>query len=180
KGAAPVPAAPAAEQEEASPAAAPVLASRDEWFVLHDGEGRCVGTLHATLRGPEPDGSAGIRLAEEWDFVTERGRTQVTRLETLAEDGTPSTCFYHERTQHPGERHPRDERLVRGTYAEGVLKVVRTTDKGSAHREYSVGPGLAFPLHLHELLRQRPGLTGSQGARVVYDSATEELIQRPY
>jgi hypothetical protein len=166
------PARAAAPEDEAVPAS--LLAARDEWFVLHDGEGRCVGTLHASLRIGD---AQEIKLAEEWDFATARGRTQVTQLETLRADGTPATCFYHERSQVEGERVPRDERLLRGSLSDGTWKVVRTTLRGSEQSEHAVGKAFALPLFLREVLRQRPGLVGSAGTRVLYDPARDELQQ---
>lgn len=161
----------------APPVAQSVLAAHDDWYVLHDGEGRCVGTLHWILRADE-DGS--LRLAREWEFHTDRGRTQVTELETLRTDGTPLRCFYHERTQRPGEQEPRDERLVRGEYDGGQLRVVRTSIRGSERSTYEVGKSMQFPLVLRELLRQRPSQLGSSGTRLVYDPARDDLRQVDY
>lgn len=153
------------------------LVPRDAWFVLHDGEGRCVGKLHATLRIGD---DAEIRLAQEWEFVTERGRTQVTELETLTRDGAPVSCFYHERTQHPGERDPRDERIVRGEYDGNQLRLVRTNERGSERSVYEIGKGLMFPLALHELLRQRPASLAHGGTRMLFDAGRDELVQTTY
>ena len=167
-------AAPATEPTASAPS---LLVGRDEWFVLHDGEGRSIGTLHATLRTGD-DGE--IKLAEEWEFVTERGRTQVTQLEALSADGVPSACFYHERSLVVGESVPRDERLVRGSYVDGQLKIVRTTLRGTEQAEYPVGGRLALPLSLRETLRQRPGSLGSAGTRMVYDPSRDELQQQGF
>lgn len=158
-------------------AAADILAAHDEWYVLHDGEGRCVGTVHAILR---PGEEGDWRLAQEWEFVGERSLTQVTEFETLGRDGTPLACFYHERTQHPGERAPRDERLIRGEYDGSKLNLVRTTTRGTERSTYEVGKGLMFPLVLRELLRQRPAQLGLTGSRVVFDAGRDELLQMTY
>ncbi|MEZ5963413.1 MAG: hypothetical protein R3F56_06155 [Planctomycetota bacterium] len=173
RGVAPVPAGPAPSAPE--PEVAPdTLASRDDWFVLHDGEGRCVGTVHSVLR---PGEEGGLRLAREWEFVADNRRTQITEFETLRCDGTPTACFYHERTLHLGEREPRDERLVRGEYDGATLQLVRTSVRGSERTDYRVGKGLAFPLLLREQLRQHPARLGFSGTRVVYDASRDELRQ---
>jgi hypothetical protein len=153
------------------------FAGRDAWYVLHDGEGIAVGTLHAGLKLGEAD---TIRIAEEWDFVTEKGRVQITRLETLALDGVPLACFYHERAQREHERLSGDERLVRAEYRDGKLNVVATNSAGTQQRSYAVGAGLQFPLSLRELLRQRPANLGFTGSRMVYDASRDELARASY
>lgn len=155
----------------------PPFAARDAWYVLHDGEGIAVGTLHAGIKAGD---DATIRLAEEWDFIADRGRVQITRLETLGVDGVPLSCFYHERTQREHERLPRDERLVRGEYRDGKLTVVATNAAGTEQRTYAVGKGLQFPLSLRELLRQRPAELGFAGSRMVYDASRDELASASF
>ncbi len=148
------------------------LGVRDEWYALHDAEGRVVGTLHATLvRGDERE----LRVGEEWDFATAGVHTQITRLEVIAHGGAPVRCFYHERTHRPGERLPRDERVVRGEVAGGVLTIVRTDARGSETRQYPAGKDLTLPLAFVAHFRQRPGDYGFRAARLVYDAAAEEL-----
>ena len=148
------------------------LGVRDQWYALHDGEGRVVGTLHATLtRGDARE----LRIAEEWSFKSEGSRTEITRLEVLTQGGVPLRCFYHERTQRPGERMPRDERLVRGEVTDGELVVVRTDARGTDTKRYAVDATLHLPLAFVAHFRQRPGDYGFRADRLVYDAAGEEL-----
>ena len=151
------------------------LGVRDQWFALHDAEGRVVGTLHATLtRG---DGRE-LRVAEEWSFKSVRSEgvaTEITRLEVLTPTGSPLRCFYHERTRRSGERLPRDERLVRGEVADGELVIVRTDARGTDTRRYPADATLHLPLAFAARFRQRPGDYGFRADRLVYDAASEEL-----
>lgn len=150
----------------AEPSSAPRGQDRNEWFVLHDAVGHVVGKLHETLvHTPE-----GIRIGEEWTFGRGEDRVAVTVLETLGHDGSPVTCFYHERVVDRRDRVV-SERVVRGVVEGGRLKVTRKTMDGSAKRTYEFTTSARFPLELRRELRE------SSGRRIghyqVYDPKTE-------
>ena len=150
------------------------LEPRDQWFVLHDGEGRAVGWLHATVTA---NAKGQIRLGEEWQFHQGRETTEVTVLEVANRDLTPQTCFYHERTRLPDQRIVR-ERVVQGT-VEGERLIVDTRAAGRRQRHtYPFPVGSTFSLLAIEALRQDPEAAGLGVGHRLFDAASAELVSR--
>jgi hypothetical protein len=166
-------------------AAAPAgLQPRDDWFTLHDGAGRAVGWLHATITRAG-DGTA--RLQEEWEFSEERRHFQVTMLETTDAEGQPATCYFRERVseemlghapQDPGARSTRlrEERIVEARIAGEVLEVQRLTGEGRTARELPWSRESTFPL----LARARQRECAAAARVPVFDPAIEELATRTF
>lgn len=150
--------------------------ARDDWFVLHDAAGRGVGTLHETATRDE---EGRIRLGEEWRFFAREGRTDVTRLEVVGEDGVPVSSFVHERSLDRDER-VRDERIVRAVVGERQIVVTARSLRGEDRRSYDFGTGTRFPLELRAVLRAREAGAVLTEAHPVFDVLGERFHSEPW
>lgn len=149
-------------------------AQREEWYVLHDAEGRLVGRVQCTeSRG------ARIRLAEEWEFADAGTRTEVSVVEVLDAERRPVSCFFRERTRAKDEERLRSERVVRAEVQGQELVVEHSSLLAGAKRRYPLPAGLRFPLELRASLRGTPALPESL-AFPVFDPQREELLQVEY
>jgi hypothetical protein len=166
---------------QAQPVAAMPLPAADEWFVLHDAAGSPVGWLHGMVR-PGPQG--GVELSEEWEFVEQQRRTQVTILEVADADLVPSSCYFRERiTENAQQASPLDpmatvqrvrgERILEVAACDDGWTVTRLCKDGRSARRIEPPRGALFPL-LARALQQHGKLAGS-GEQVVFDPALEEL-----
>ena len=152
------------------------LRPRDEWFVLHDAEGRMVGRLHSTLTFDADD---RLRIGEEWEFRGDKNTTEVTLLEVVRKDLAPVSCVYHERVRRPGDGRVEKERLVRGTIDGDQLIVDKTSSDHEERTTYSAPPDLRFPLSLLESLRQRRSWIAAE-SHDVFDPRTEQFEHREF
>lgn len=143
----------------------------DQWFVLHDAQGRAVGWLHSTV---QVDSDGLLRLGEEWEFVSGRRRTAVSLVERASLDLQPVSAYYRERVADDGERHLREERIVEATLQGDTLRVQRLALGGRAERQLPAPPGTTFPLLAMHPLRAGRGPAGPT-AVTVFDPGTEEL-----
>lgn len=129
----------------------PMLAGRDQWFLLHDAAGRSAGFMHGLVQNLE---GGGVRVTEEWFFTTGgQGRTQVTILEEADAELRPTKSFYHERVLSAADRLVA-ERLLDAKVAGPKLVVQRRSLKGRSRQEYPFAVTTRFPLLYREQLRQ--------------------------
>jgi len=168
----------------ASPAADAALPARNEWFVLHDGQGVSVGWMHASVVVGK-DGAPVI--TEEYEFVDGRRRYQVTSLCTADAQLQPRTCYFRERISEPilaiavlpgmdgSGQSDRivDERIVEATCRGADLLVVRLDRSGRRERTLGWTPTTTFPLLARAVARVRGAAV--QGV-AMFDPATEELV----
>lgn len=151
------------------------LSPSDEWFVLHDAEGKVVGRMHATVLEDE-DGR--LRVGEEWEFRGPRQTTSVTLLEVVNRDLTPVSSFFHERMSRNVDGLVVVERLVRGT-VDGDRFTVERKGLESQRSTYELDEKLRFPLSLVQSLRQR-----AKGALdesyVVFDARNQAFSRRTF
>lgn len=159
-----------------APASASSFQPRDEWFVLHDAEGRMVGRMHATLTFDKGD---RLRVGEEWEFRGDGNTTEVTLLEVVRPDLTPISCFYHERVRRLGDGRVEKERVVHGIVDGDRLVVDKKTAGQGERMTYAAPPDLRFPLSLLESLRQRRTWVASE-SHDVFDPRTEQLERREF
>jgi hypothetical protein len=145
--------------------------AREDWYVVHDAEGRVVGRMHATL---SPSGEGGWRIGEEWTFTGEGRTVETTRLDTIDAGGDPVSTFHHERVRAADGQLSAD-RVVRGVIEGETLRVHVRSDDGAATETYRVEDGLRFPLELQEEMRRRG--SGEPGANThpVFDPTHGEF-----
>ncbi len=163
----------AASAAPVSPPARVALA-RDQWYLLHDGEGKLGGRMHETCTLGEE-----IRIGEEWEFRDDKSTTEVTILEVLSAELMPLWCFYHERTRQNGDERLVSERIVRATVHGDRLQIERKTLLKDETRNYDFPHGATFPLAALERLR-REVIAGGLEERMVFDPAREELVRRKF
>lgn len=161
------------------------IAPRDEWFTLHDGTGRSVGTLHATVAASGVDGA---RLVEEWEFEHDGRTFQITSMEEVGSDLAPRTCYYRERVlQDASTGSPLDpmarslfvrgERIVEATVEGSELVVDRIAPEGRTQRRVPFASPASFPLLARE--HQRTAVRGPVEL-AVFDPAVEDLRTMRY
>lgn len=150
---------------------------RDDWRVLHDGDGEPVGWLHETLTRGE-DGE--YRIGEEWQFVNERRTTEMTFLEVLDANQQPVSCFYRERSRPRGATQVDAERIVMATVVDGKLEVARKSTHGKSTSEYERPVDLRFPLELRESLRHSGSSKDDAQGFDIFDPREEQLLRRSY
>ncbi len=145
--------------------------ARDDWYVVHDAEGRVVGRMHATL---SPSGDGGWRIGEEWSFTDDERTIETTRLDAIDAEGRPVSTFHHERVRSSTGQLSAD-RVVRAVVEGETLRVHIRSDEGAETRTYRVEDGLRFPLELREELRRR--VAGEPGERThpVFDPMHSEF-----
>ncbi|MCA8974906.1 MAG: hypothetical protein KDC98_09295 [Planctomycetes bacterium] len=168
--------------------AAPAIAPRDEWFILHDASGAAVGWLHAAVV-VAADGS--ITANEEYEFADGQRRYQVTSICSADHGLTPQRCYFRERQSEPmlaiaalpgGEVAGQpdrvvDERIVDARIEAGELVVVRVDGSGQSERRYPWQGGPTFPL----LARAVARATGAPiDACPMFDPASEEITLRSF
>jgi hypothetical protein len=153
------------------------LESRDEWSLVHDGSGRAVGWVHATV-GPGDDGE--VRIGEEWRFFDESGSTELTVLEVVGASGEPLSSFYHERFR--GKTDPRvlGERVVHAVVDGQKLVMTRRSTRGDHRQTYPFPSGTRFPLEALAELRHRSRSLQAVVTRLVFDPRTEQFVHRSY
>lgn len=173
----------------AAPAVVPAaLPARNEWFLLHDGQGDAVGWLHAAVAVGN-DGVATI--SEEYEFAQGRQRYQITSLCTADAQLQPRSCYFRERISEPmpgatllpgiaaagqADRIV-DERIVEATCRGDHLQVVRLDRTGRRERSVDFAAGTTFPLLARAIARQGGAAVG---AARLFDPASEELVQREF
>ena len=158
------------------PVVAPRFPARDRWLVLHDGDGRPVGWMHATI-AQAADGAT--RIGEEWRFDDGERTVETTVLEVVGPKGEPRRAFCHERISG-ADGELSGERLVDAVVDDGRLAVTRGTNRGRERREYDLADGTRFPLELREELRRRPAGTVAEETHLVFDPLREQFAQRRY
>lgn len=146
---------------------------RDEWYLLHDGEGRSVGWLHDAV---VPDPSGGTRFSQEWRFFDASGATEITLLEVVDARRAPVSCFYHERRRASDDDRVRDERLVRAVVTEARIEVVRKSIRDEAREVYDFAAGTRFPLELRDELRQRTVGAPARFTHLLFDPGREQFV----
>jgi hypothetical protein len=144
---------------------------------LHDADGRAVGWLHAT-HTLGADGE--IRIGEEWRVRDGESTTELTFLEVLDPDGTPRSCFYHERVRRDGDDRIGEERLVRAVVDGTELKVRRRTSSSGDQQVYEIPDGMRFPLELQDELRRRPAGSQGQETHVLFDARIAQFVRRTF
>lgn len=172
----------------AAPAAAAVVPSRNEWFVLHDAAGRAVGWLHSSV-APRRDG--GFTVSEEYEFADGARRYQITTMAVADAAGQAASSYFRERISAPllGTLPPAavdvagqaervlEERIVEATCRGDRLQVMRLDRDGRRERELPWPHGATFPLLARALART----TGSAaGPATMFDPAGEELVVRGF
>ena len=155
----------------------PPLPRRDQWYVLHDGEGRPVGHMHATITVDE---LGRARIGEEWRFRGSGGPTEVTMLEIADRDLRPVSCFYHERMRRARDDMVIHERTVRAELSDDGLAVEKRTLKIRERRHYEAEPKMLFPLLALEVFRRRSRSEDAARVHVVYDPKREQFVRRTY
>lgn len=164
----------------AEPAAAVLqsagLQPRDDWNVLHDGSGRAVGWMHATIT---PADGGGVRIGEEWRFVGTGQTVETTLLEVLDADGMPESAFCHERIRSADDRLSAD-RVVNAVVRDGRLEVRIGTPRETRSRSYDFDAGTRFPLELRAELRGRPAGARASETYRVFDPLTEQFEERTF
>lgn len=172
-----------------APAVVPAaLRARNEWFLLHDGQGESVGWLHASI----VVGNDGVAtLSEEYEFAQGRQRYQITSLCTADAQLQPLSCYFRERISEPmtaanlvpgivasgqADRIV-DERIVEATCRGDHLQVVRLDRTGRRERRVDFATGTTFPLLARAIARQGGAAVG---AARLFDPASEELVQREF
>jgi hypothetical protein len=165
-------AAPAAgEPADATWSRTATFEARNDWYVVHDAEGRVVGRMHATL-APADDG--GWRIGEEWTFTDQDRTVETTRLDAIDADGLPRSTFHHERVRATTGELSAD-RVVRAVVDGDTLRVHIRSNDGAETKTYRVQEGLRFPLELrHELRRRCAGEQGEQ-THPVFDPTHREF-----
>ncbi len=158
------------------PVALSASKTRDEWYVLHDGEGASVGWLHRTLV-PGEDGEE--RHSEEWSFNDESQITDITVLEVTS-SGQPKSCFYHERTRDKNDTRSKSERVVRAVVRNDRLVVTKRSTQGNSTQSYDFHAGMRFPLEAAEELRRQPSGVQTRVTHLVFDPRREELVRQTY
>ncbi|MHC5065464.1 MAG: hypothetical protein ACYTG5_15970 [Planctomycetota bacterium] len=154
-----------------------VYQRRDDWRILHDGDGEPVGWLHETLtRGEEGE----YRIGEEWSFADEKRSTEMTFLEILDVDHRPLSCFYRERSRRRGASQVDAERIVMAKVVDGKLEVSRKSTHGKSESEYESPADLRFPLELREDLRHRGSSKSESESFDLFDPREEQLLRRSY
>ncbi len=162
---------------DAPVAAAPVpvaLDPRDEWFAVHDAEGRVVGRLQSTVTATE-DGL--LRIGEEWEFRYGTRTTAVTILETASADLVPLACFYHERSTAADGR-VLQERLVRGEVVGDELVVDSHGARPRQRRRHPWRTGMQFPLIVAAAMRQNHGELRDERVVRLFVPEREEFVER--
>ncbi len=163
-----------AVSEQSAPVALPELEERDQWYLLHDGEGNAVGKMHGTVVITE---AGEVRLGEEWAFTHENGKTEITVLEVLDRELRPISCFYHERGLQAKSDRLGKERLVSAKVEGGRLQVERRTMQDHVKKNYPFRKGMSFPLSHLEILRQRPELVEDEFTKTLFDPKSEEFVR---
>lgn len=148
----------------------------ETWFVVHDGEGKAAGRLHASVTR---DDAGHLRFGEEWWLRGPRGPLEITVLEVADAELRPRSCFYHERSRDAGGQLLH-ERIVRAERrgAELVIETRGTEGRTRDRRPFSENAG--FPLVIRARLLREPPAVSRSFACVVFDPATETLARRVY
>ncbi|MCA8956239.1 MAG: hypothetical protein KDC87_09195 [Planctomycetes bacterium] len=149
----------------------PALPARDDWFLLHDAEGRTVGYLHSAVQVQEDE---TVHLSEEWLFNGQRGTTRVTLLEVAEPNLRPRSCFYHERVLDRAGR-VRSEQLRLGKVNAERLVVETRSFKGVERKSYAFPAAMQLPLLYRERLRRLTGVQVHATQQNVFDVRTGEF-----
>ena len=152
------------------------LEPRDEWFVLHDAEGRVVGRMHSTVL---EDDEGRIRVGEEWEFRGKRESSEITLLEVINLDLTPVSSFFHERQTRRVDGQVVRESLVRGVVVGDQFVVDKKGEEKPERTVYPVDANMRFPLSLLQSVRQRSS-HASDETWVVFDARTSEFTRRKF
>lgn len=153
---------------EAAASFAPArAANQDDWFLVHNAEGKAVGWLHEARRVQE-DGR--LRLSQEWHFRDGESRAEWSVVELWDENGLPMSAVFHERRRGPrGQSDRRADRTVRATLRGEKLVVERQSVEGGRRDIYDIEAGLSFPLGFRDsILRLGTEIQGQQ-SRQVFD-----------
>lgn len=156
-------------------ASAPGLRERDQWFLLHNGEGWPVGWLHSSVTVDE---NRNTRFVEKWEFTEGRRTTTVAILEILDENRNPVSCYYHEWSTIAGDQRIYDENIVEGKVVDGKLVVQRLSPAGRTETSYGLPAGTRFPLELAEEHRQKSGAGSDGDVYNLYDPRVDEFVFR--
>ena len=167
-----------------APAAVPVAAaipSRDEWFLLHDGSGASIGTLHCTVATD----SKGITQAlEEWEFASGERTAHFTSIARTDAAMRPIDCYFRERVLENAQIgspldpmakqvRVRSERIVEARVEGDLLVVSRLSPTDKKERSMPFPSDATFSLLARELPRRsRPG---QPTEHIVFDPAAEDL-----
>jgi hypothetical protein len=154
--------------QEPPPTKTSMLNPRDEWYVLHGGDGRAVGHLHGLVQTQE---NGDIHLTEEWLFTGKKGSTQITLVEVVDQGLDPKSCFYHERVNDKSGRLIA-ETIRRGTLQGRRLLVNWRSLHGQETRAYQIEGGIRFPLAFREELRQHDEIAIHQANQQIFDAKT--------
>lgn len=146
----------------------PTLTSRDNWFLLHGGDGRALGYLHGLVQVQQ---NGEIHFTEEWFFAGNKGSTRITVLEVVSPDLSPRSCFYHERVNDNSGRMIA-ESLRRGTVQGRSLVVDWRSLRGREKQKYPFRYGVRFPLAFREEIRQRKDIAIHTANQQVFDPKT--------
>ena len=153
----------------------PLLALRDDWFVLHDAEGRVVGKFHSTVT---TDDHGHLRIGEEWQFERDGEAAEITRLDVVSSDLEPVSTFYRERRRRVFDDRVVGESLVHGAVVDDQL-VVETQTRGVRDRRvYPLDAKLQFPLAALETLRQ--GELERDVSLELFDAGTAQFVERKF
>lgn len=168
--------------EAQDPAATPnKQPARDEWFLLHDGTGLAIGTLHLTVA---TDGKGVTQALEEWDFVQGKTTCQVTSIARMDAAGNPLDCYFRERMLENAQigspldpmatqTRVENERIVQAHVDGGSLVVTRLEPKKRSERTIPWQQGATFALLAREL--PSPSRRGEIAVVTVFDPASEDL-----
>lgn len=148
------------------------LQARDDWFVLHDGDGQVVGRLHATVVVAE---NGELRVGEEWTFTGRDETTEVTRLEIVDEELAPVSAFYHDRIRGRNDRIVR-ERVCRAWREGDRWRAELRSAAGPSRKSYPYDATMKLPLFWAEAARQQAPAGGSTA--LVYDAALAEFVEQ--
>ena len=163
---------------------APVRAavpSRDEWFLLHDGAGASIGSMHRTV---STDRNGLTQILEEWEFAQGERTCQITSMCRADAALRPVDCYFRERVLESAllgspldpmakQQRVRIERIVEARVDGARLTVARLSPQGRTERSLPWPDGATFP----QLVREQPlrSRSGQVVAATVFDPAVEDL-----
>ncbi len=168
------------EVEPEAPVRAAVPA-RDEWFLLHDGAGASIGSMHRTV---STDRNGLTQILEEWEFAQGERTCQITSMCRADAALRPVDCYFRERVLESAllgspldpmakQQRVRIERIVEARVDGARLTVARLSPQGRTERSLPWPDGATFP----QLVREQPlrSKSGQIVAATVFDPAVEDL-----
>ena len=157
------------------------LPARDEWFLLHDGAGASIGSMHRTV---STDRNGLTQVLEEWEFAQGERTCQITSMCRADAGLRPVDCYFRERVIESAligspldpmakQQRVRVERIVEARVEGNRLSVSRLSPQGRTERTLPWPSDATFPQLLHELPLQSK--SGQVVAATVFDPAVEDL-----